>query len=184
MKSLRAHVVLLAVFGHACGGGLLVNSGFCQGPERETVLREVEKTFSDPPASVRLDPRDRVWADKKNRRVIVDGYIALREGPLEMLACLVGTKELVSIVASFCKAQTVNASLLAVGAEQGKPVQWEPTFRPPSGSEIQVFALWVDKNGQKKNIDARQWVSGVVNDIAQKQTRVKFFIDGCECGPV
>lgn len=161
MKFLKVQAVFLAVFGHGVCGGLLVNRAYSQGPERETVLREVEKTFSEPPATVRLDPRDRVWADKKNRRVIVDGYIALREGPLEMLACLVGTKEHESIVATFCKAQTVHAGLLAVGAEQGKPVQWEPTFRPPSGSEIQVFALWVDKNGQRKNIDVRQWIKVV-----------------------
>lgn len=161
MRSLKICAFLLAVISYCGCGNWCVNRGFSQGPDRETVLSEVEKTFNDPPATVRLDPKDRVWADKKNRRVIVDGYIALREGPLEMLACLVGTKEHESIVATFCKAQTVHAGLLAVGAEQGKPVQWEPTFRPPTGSEIQVTALWVDKAGQKKNIDARQWVKVV-----------------------
>jgi hypothetical protein len=141
-----------------------------QGPDRESVLREVEKTFGDPPGAVRLDPQDRVWADKKNRRVIVDGYIALREGPLEMLACLIGTKEHESIVATFCKAQTVHAGLLAIGAEQGKPVQWDPTFAPPSGSEIQVFALWRGADGSKKNIDTRQWlrVVGTENEVLDK----------------
>ncbi|MCC7335090.1 MAG: hypothetical protein IT422_08335 [Pirellulaceae bacterium] len=124
---------------------------------REDVLREVEKLFGDPPGMVRLDPRDRVWVDKTKKRVVVDGYIALRDGALEMLACLVGTKEHESIVATFCKAQTVHAALLAVGAEQGKPVQWEP-FSPPTGSEIQISALWFGANGEKKHIDVRQWL--------------------------
>ena len=143
----------LLIMGHAAD-----SPAVAQAPPRETVLRAVEKTFGDPPGAVRLDPTDRVWADKKNRRVIVDGYIALREGPLEMLACLIGTKEHESIVATFCKAQTVHAGLLAVGAEQGRPVQWEPEFHPPTGSEIQVFALWRTPDGQKRNIDARQWL--------------------------
>ncbi|MCA9181520.1 MAG: hypothetical protein KDA51_08700 [Planctomycetales bacterium] len=124
---------------------------------REDVLRDVEKLFGDPPGLVRLDPRDRVWVDKTKKRVVVDGYIALRDGALEMLACLVGTKEHESIVATFCKAQTVHAALLAVGAEQGKPVQWEP-FSPPMGSEIQISALWFGANGEKKQIDVRQWL--------------------------
>lgn len=141
-----------------------------QGPPRQAVLQEVEKTFGDPPGAVRLDPTDRVWADKKNSRVIVDGYITLREGPLEMLACPVGTKEHESIVATFCKAHTVHAGLLAVGAEQGQPVQWQPVFRPPSGSEIQVIALWRGKDGQKMNIDTRQWlrVVGTENDVLEE----------------
>lgn len=124
---------------------------------REDVLREVEKLFGDPPGWVRLDPHDRVWVDKTKKRVAVDGYIALQDGALEMMACLVGTKEHESIVAAFCKAQTVHAALLAVGAEQGKPVQWEP-FSPPTGSEIQISALWFGENGEKKHIDVRQWL--------------------------
>ncbi|MEO8269908.1 MAG: hypothetical protein ABI557_09310, partial [Aureliella sp.] len=64
-----------------------------QWPGREDVLRDVEKLFGDPPGLVRLDPRDRVWVDKAKKRVVVDGYIALRDGALEMMACLVGTKE-------------------------------------------------------------------------------------------
>ena len=124
---------------------------------REDILREVEKSFGDPPGMVRLDPHDRVWVDKGKKRVVVDGYIALNDGALEMMACLVGTKEHESIVATFCKAKTVHAALLAVGAEPGKPVQWEP-FSPPTGSEIQIFALWNDEKGEKKHVDVRQWL--------------------------
>ncbi len=139
----------------ACWG--FFSPAHAQWAGREDVLREVEKLFGDPPGMVRLDPRDRVWVDKTKKRVVVDGYIALRDGALEMLACLVGTKEHESIVATFCKAQTVHAALLAVGAEQGKPVQWDP-FAPPTGSEIQISALWFGDNGEKKHIDVRQWL--------------------------
>ncbi len=121
---------------------------------REEILADVEKTFGDPPGMVRLDRKGRVWADKKNRRVAVDGYIALRAGQLEMLACLVGTKEHESIFAVFSDAQSVHAGLLAVGAKQGEPVKWDPVYQPPTGSPVQVTVLWKDANGQKRSADA------------------------------
>ncbi len=143
-----------AVVAAVCSGMAATHA---QWPGREAILRDVEKTFGDPPELVRLDPQERVWADKKHQRVVVDGYIALQQGSLEMLACLAGTKEHESIVATFCKAQTVHAGLLAIGAKAGKPVQWQPDYVPPSGSEIQVMALWRDENGEKQRSDVRRW---------------------------
>jgi hypothetical protein len=142
---------------------LLLASPTClaQWSGREKILKEVEKTFGDPPGMTRLGKKGRVWADKKNKRVVVDGYIALNAGQLEMLACLVATKEHESIFAVFSDAQTIHAGLLAVGAKKGEPVKWEPSYTPPSGSEIQVFALWKDKDGVKHNVDARKWVREV-----------------------
>lgn len=140
----------------------LFRSPLCgQWEGREDLLKAVEKTFGDPPGMVRLDPESRIWADKKKRRVVVDGYVALQAGQLEMLACIVGTKEHESVVAVFSKAQLVHAGLLAVGAKKGSPVKWEPEYQAPSGSEIRVFALWRDKDGNKKNIDSREWVREV-----------------------
>lgn len=169
MNSVRVLTFFLVVATTWQANQWALTTAIGQGPPRQATLQEVEKTFGDPPGAVRLDPTDRVWADKKNSRVIVDGYVALREGPLEMLACPVGTKEHESIVATFCKAYTVHAGLLAVGAEQGQPVQWQPVFRSPSGSEIQVIALWRGKDGQKKNIDTRQWlrVVGTENEVLE-----------------
>ncbi len=140
---------------------------------KAAVLTAVEKTFGDPPGMVRLDAKDRVWADKKSRRVVVDGYIALRQGQLEMLACLAGTKEHESVVATFCKAQTVHAGLLAIGAKQGTPVKWDPVYVAPTGSEVQVFALWMDGD-KKKNIDVREWVRVVGSETATLDTNFVF----------
>ncbi len=145
-----------------------------QWPGREKILKDVEKTFGDPPGLVRLDPTGRVWADKEHRRVVVDGYIALQQGSLEMLACLVGTKEHESVVATFCKAQTVHAGLLAIGAKVGKPVQWQPDYVAPSGSEIQVTALWRDENGEKQSIDVRQWCRVVGSKDTTLETNFVF----------
>lgn len=131
---------------------------------RERFLAEVEKTFGDPPGMTRLDPVSRAWADRKKRRVVVDGYIVQRSVPLEMFACPVKTKEHESIVAVFSKAFVVHAGLLAVGAKTGEPVKWEPEYQPPTGSEIRVFVLWKDENGERKNIDAREWIREIGTD--------------------
>lgn len=143
---------------------VFASSIFAQVPEpspwagKEKLLGKVEKMFGDPPGMTRLDKQSRVWADRKAGRVVVDGYIALRAGQLEMLACPVGTKEHESVVAVFAKAQVVHAGLLAIGAKSGTPVSWEPTYKAPTGSEIQVFALWKDVDGKKQTIDTRKWV--------------------------
>ena len=126
---------------------------------KEKQLQAVEKTFGNPPGMLRLDPVNRVWVDKKKQRVVVDGYIALNMGQIEMFACPARTKEHESVVAVFSKAFVVHAALLAVGAKTGKPVQWDPEYAPPTGSEIAVYCLWKDeKTGKRMNIDAKKWI--------------------------
>jgi len=147
-----------------CGCLLIMISGpicslvVAQWEGREEQIAAIEKVFGVPPNVHRLTPGERVWIDRKKHRVIVDGYVAIKEGPLEMFACPVFTKEHESVVAVFSRAATIHAGLLAVGAETGRPVQWEPEYRAPTGSEIQIQALWVDQKGEKHSEDARTWV--------------------------
>jgi hypothetical protein len=104
-----------------------------------------------------LDEKGRVWIDQKNKRVVVDGYIAVRKGQLEMFACLQGTKEHESVVAVLCKAATVHAALLAVGAKPGAPTQFDP-YVPAKGSTVQVHVLYRQPDGSKKVVDARSMI--------------------------
>ena len=143
---------------------------FGQGVLPPNVLAEVAKTppedekvipapkLPDPPGAKRLPKPDEVWVDAKKRQVMVDGYVSLREGYLEMFACIAGTKEHESIVGVKTKAQTVHAALLAVGAKQGTPVQWVPEFKPPTGTEIDVEVRWLDDKGQWKSARAQDWI--------------------------
>lgn len=125
---------------------------------REELFSAVEKKFGPPEGATRLTPREMVWIDKEKHRVFVDGYIAIQEGQLEMFACPVFTKEHESVVALFSKASTVHAALLAAGAKTGRPVQWEPEYKPPTGSEIQIEVHWKDRDGKDQSTDARKWV--------------------------
>ena len=112
----------------------------------------------DPPGMKRLMPDYDVWIDPKNKRVVVDGVVCLREGQLEMFACPRGTKEHESIVAADTKAHVAHAALLAVGAEPGSPSQFQPTYKPASGTEIEITVIWTDKNGVVHRDRAQDWV--------------------------
>ena len=105
-----------------------------------------------------------VWIDPKRKLVIVDGQICLREGVLEMFACPKGTKEHESIVSANCKAQFVHAALIAVGAQPGKPVSFDPVYRPASGTVVEVHVLWQDEAGKKCRVRAQEWVKELKTD--------------------
>lgn len=159
----RASQLLIACMFVALGQ-LAIAPAQAQYESRQQRLEKVEKTFGDPPGMKRLAKTDRIWVDPKRHLVVVDGYIAMRNGQLEMFACPAGTKEHESVVGVFSKAQYVHAALLAAGARPGKPVQWEPTFVPPSGSEIEIRVLWFDADGKKQSTDARQWIRQLGTD--------------------
>jgi hypothetical protein len=125
-------------------------------PEDERVLPAPK--LPPPKGAEKLPEPDQVWVDPKQRLVYVDGFISLREGYLEMFACKVGTKEHESVVALNAQAATVHAALLAVGAKDGDPVRFQPKFRPPSGTEIEIEVHWLNEEGKWEKAIAQQWV--------------------------
>jgi hypothetical protein len=115
----------------------------------------------DPPGMKRLMPEYDVWIDPKNKRVVMDGTVVLREGQLEMFACPKGTKEHEAIVAVDTKAYSVHAGLLAVGAEVGTPVQFQPEYKPATGTEIDIELVWRDAAGNVQRARAQDWIRNV-----------------------
>jgi hypothetical protein len=113
--------------------------------------------FGTPSAATSLSPKGRIWIEPKRKLVIVDGYVTLTQGQLEMFACPVGTKEHESVVAVFATAQQVHAGLLAIGAKSGGPTQFEP-YRPATGSTIKIQVLWYDPQQKKQQCLAQHWI--------------------------
>jgi hypothetical protein len=107
---------------------------------------------------VRLSKEDAVWMDAKRKLVVADGEVVLREGFLEMFACTRGTKEHESIIAVDSKAYLIHTGLLAVGAEPGRPVQFDPVYRPVQGPIVDIYVLWRDAKGGKHTARAQDWV--------------------------
>lgn len=122
---------------------------------------------ADPPAAVaddrhpelrRLSPTEEVWIDLERRQVVVGGRVALDDGLLEFFACPAGTKEHESVVAVAASARLVHAALLAIGLEPGRPVSFDPQYRPATGPRIRVTMRWTDSDGTSQEADARGWI--------------------------
>jgi hypothetical protein len=122
----------------------------------------------EPKGAKRLSPEYDVWIDPKRKAVIVDGQVSLREGMLEMFACTRNTKEHESIVSVNSKAFIIHAALLRLGAEQGRPAQFVPKYRPPSGSEIEVTVEWRDEQGNLQTARAQDWIRDINTEKAMK----------------
>ncbi|MFG0332777.1 MAG: YdjY domain-containing protein, partial [Maioricimonas sp. JB049] len=50
---------------------------------------------------------------------------------------------------------------LAVGAEPGHPVRFNPDFAPPSGQQIAIWLNWKDAEGKSHRVRAQRWVRHV-----------------------
>ncbi|TWT56142.1 YdjY domain-containing protein [Allorhodopirellula solitaria] len=109
---------------------------------QKRALRRIADTYAAPPEAKQLGKQPDLWVDMNAKRVYVDGYVTMRRGPLEMFACPIGTKEHESVVAVFAKSSEVHAALLAIGAQSGTPVRWNPEFLPPTGQTISVWVAW------------------------------------------
>ncbi len=94
----------------------------------------------------------------EERRVLLTAEVCLRQGQLEQFLTRKRTKEHESILAADVDASKVHAALVAAGAEPGKPVQFDPKFRPASGTVIKVAVEYQGKNGNVVRVPAQQWV--------------------------
>ncbi|MDB5340415.1 MAG: hypothetical protein JWN70_6034 [Planctomycetaceae bacterium] len=114
-----------------------------------------------PAASTKLQPlnkQETVLLDAANKRLVLKGRVCLKKGALELLCCLKQTKEHEAILSVDTKAYVVHAGLLALGAEQGKPVEFDPAFKPPTGQQIDIFVNWTDPKGKAHRVAAQELI--------------------------
>ncbi len=111
-----------------------------------------------PHGLVPLEPSLRV--DRANGLVILDAEVVQRDAALELLLCPRRTKDHETILAADFKPQNFQAALLLAGALPGLPVQYEPSFRPPSGQRLK-FWIETERDGRVQRIDLREWVQGI-----------------------
>ncbi len=138
-----------------------VGSGAGDEAPAAAAAKTPKSPFGPPPGAIALSKTEKIWVDMKQHAVIVDGRMALREGPpIEMFACPAGTKEHESVVAVDAKARTVHAALLAAGAKAGHTVQLDP-YKPATGSTIDIIVEWMDADGRRHRTPAQHWVRHV-----------------------
>lgn len=107
---------------------------------------------------VPLNKGETVLMDVKGKRLLLKSEVVLREGLLELLVCLKRTKEHEAILAVDAQAKIVHAGLLAIGAQPGSPIRWQPEYQPASGQQIDIFFTWTDEQGKLHRDPAQTWV--------------------------
>lgn len=125
-------------------------------PATEKPAKETPKP--DNSGLTKITKEHDVYLDLKQKAVVIDGEVCLREGQLEMFACPKGTKEHESVVSLNCTAEQVHAALLAVGAKPGTTVKFDPEYKPATGPVIDVLILWRDDKGERHKVRAQEWV--------------------------
>ncbi len=98
-----------------------------------------------------------LWFDPVRKQLVIRARVVFREGPLEHLLCLKGTKEHEAILATEAQPRQIHAGLLLTGAEAGHPVRFLPKFEPPTGTRIAIEVVW-NEAGKTNQTDARNWV--------------------------
>ena len=121
------------------------------------LLKIVNDQFEPPKDGKLLHRENRIWINKDEQVVVLDGYVVQRSVPLELFACPAGTKEHEAVVAVFAKSQLVHAGLLAIGAKAGSTASFEP-FKPAHGTTIRAYVLWLDEQGKTKGTLAQNWI--------------------------
>jgi hypothetical protein len=91
------------------------------------------------------------------RRVLIESTVCLREGQLEQLLTRKQTKEHEAILTADVDGEQVHAALLAAGAKAGTTVQYQPTYKPATGTTIKIM-LRYQKDGKTVTVPAREWV--------------------------
>ncbi|MDX1965186.1 MAG: YdjY domain-containing protein [Pirellulales bacterium] len=121
---------------------------------------------------IRLNPDYDVWIDKENKQLILESYVCLRRGQLEMFACPRKTKEHESILTTRTSAEAVHAALIALGAKPGNTVKYDPKYIPASGTEIEIELSWKDSEGKTQTIRAQEWIKDTATGKPMKHSWV------------
>jgi hypothetical protein len=105
-----------------------------------------------------LNKAGTVLVDLKGKRLLLKSEVVLREGLLEMLACIKQTKEHESILSVESKAQLIHAGLISIGAEPGSPAKFVPEYKGATGQPLNIFLTWTDASGKLHRDPAQTWV--------------------------
>jgi hypothetical protein len=119
-----------------------------------------EPLVDDAKALKQLDPVQPVWIDPVRKQVVFLAETCQANYPLEFFATL-RDRGYEACVVMDVKPSLVHAALLAVGAKSGTPVRFEPSYAPPTGTEVQIEVRWKDKDGQIQKAPAQKWIRNV-----------------------
>ena len=134
---------------------LLSRGSECRATDEKAATPAEASSLDEPKP---LNKAGTVLLDAKGKKLLLKSEVVLREGLLEMLVCLKQTKEHESLLSVQTPAQLVHAGLLALGAEPGSPVRWQPEYHAATGQQIDIFLNWTDENRKTHRVPAQNWI--------------------------
>ena len=112
-----------------------------------------------PTGAISLSQDEKIWIDKQRKRLLLDGEVCLKKGPLELLICPWNGKLHESVVRVHSKPSTIHAGLLAIGGEPGAPVSYEnDEYQAANGGVVDVILQWKDAQGETQEAHGQDWV--------------------------
>jgi hypothetical protein len=94
--------------------------------ELKTEPRDLGQPLVDRPEDlVRLDPKQPIWIDRRNRHVVLLGEVCTAGYPLEFFATY-ANRSYEAVLSISARPSIVHAGLLEVGAVPGHPVRFQP----------------------------------------------------------
>lgn len=109
---------------------------------------------------MRLDPKQPVWIDPKNKQIVMLGEVCKAGYPLEFFATY-SNRSYEAVVSVNVTPSIVHAGLLATGAEAGHPAKFEPEFVAPTGTEVAIEVRWKDDKGKVQSVPAQHWIRNI-----------------------
>ncbi len=143
-----------------------------ENPTGDAKKEAKRKEFAPPDGLVKLSKEHRIWLDAKKKQVVIDGYVALTDGQLEMFACPTGTKEHESLIAVYSTARLAHTALLATGALAGSPVKFRPNYMAATGAVVDIDIQYHDANGAVKTARAQDWIKNIQTGKAMQHSWV------------
>jgi hypothetical protein len=99
-------------------------------------------------------------------RLLIECYVCMRKGILEVLLCKKDTKEHEAILRTAVDAKLIHSALLAMGLNPGATAQFvnaktgEPDYKPARGPSVTVLVHY-SRGGQLLTHPAQEWIRDV-----------------------
>jgi hypothetical protein len=122
--------------------------------------RDLGPLLVDNLSELKKHPEQPVWIDVKNKRVVLQGEVCSAGYPLEFFATY-PNRSYEAVLSVNVLPSTVHACLLAIGAEPGHPVKFQPEFSPPTGTEVAIEVRWKDAQGKVQSAPAQYWIRNI-----------------------
>jgi len=140
----------------------------------------VSQPAAQPADAQRAFPHVRI--DLKQRRIVVDAEVCLRDGALELLMCKWSTKEHESILRTRAMPSQVHFGLVAMGLTPGRPAEWiapatedgEGQYLPPRGPRLKITLRWKGADGREQTAPAGTWLRALNDNGAPMPTEWVF----------